>query len=119
MTYWIKTQMGEFKTTEEKLTDRLEFITALWSTRGIVDFEAGEYTIGHCKRNNGQHIPGQLYFEHNEEGEDHAGGLWFDGATLDDYDGTYCLPRAVGRALRDLGITVDDDCFSDDGPYNL
>ena len=101
----------EFKTPAEDLLDKLEFMTALWSTRGIVEIDTGEFTIGHVKRNNGDCIPGQLYFEHNGLGEDRAGGLWFDGATLDDYDGVFALPREVGRALIQLGITVDESCF--------
>jgi hypothetical protein len=116
MPYAYKLGLGEFKTQAEDLADKLEFMTALWSTRGIVEIDTGSFTIGHCTRNNGQCIPGQLWFEHNELGDECGGGLWFDGATLDDYDGTGCLPLEVGRFLRSLGIKVDDDCFGDLAP---
>lgn len=40
------------------------------------------------------------YFEHNELGEDSAGGLWFNNDELVDYDGVYALPVQVYDALR-------------------
>ncbi len=50
------------------------------------------------------------YYEHDEQGE--GGGLWFEATTavpsargmqLTDYDGRFCLPKAVAKALRDAG----------------
>ena len=119
MSYTVKRGLGEFRTRAEQMADNMEFLRALWSTRGICEFEAGPFTIGPVKHNNGSCVPGRAYFEHNEYGDECGGGLWFDGSELDDYDGVGCLPRAVGRALRELGITVDDSCFADQEPNDL
>ena len=51
------------------------------------------------------------YFEHNELGDNRGGGLWFDGLSLIDYDGVYCLPKEVIQALRDTGFYVDPEFF--------
>lgn len=41
------------------------------------------------------------YFEHNERGDDWAGGLWFDPfKELVDYDGVFELPSEVVNALK-------------------
>lgn len=103
--YFMKTRL-------ETVSDNLEFMTALWSTRGMCEFETANFTIGPVKANNGDCVPGRAYFEHNDAGDECAGGLWFDGDKLEDYDGTWCLPREVGEALRARGITVDDECFA-------
>ncbi len=51
-------------------------------------------------------------FEHNELGDECAGGLWFNegdnGVTLIDYDGVFELPEEVAEALRGKGIVVPD-----------
>ena len=40
------------------------------------------------------------YFEHNEIGDESAGGLWFDEQMqLVDYDGTFYLPTEVLNIL--------------------
>jgi hypothetical protein len=49
------------------------------------------------------------YFEHNYHGDEVAGGLWFDGKTLIDYDGTIQLPHEVIGALRQGGYIVDQE----------
>lgn len=52
------------------------------------------------------------FFEHNERGEDFAGGLWFDDSdfngdkALRDYDGVYTIPVVVLEALEQEGIEV-------------
>lgn len=48
------------------------------------------------------------YFEHNELGDEKAGGLWFDGLRLSDYDGVYELPRQVIAALINSGYQLED-----------
>jgi hypothetical protein len=48
------------------------------------------------------------YFEHNELGDEKAGGLWFDGDRLSDYDGVYELPRQVTAALINSGYQLED-----------
>lgn len=55
------------------------------------------------------------YFEHDELGEDSAGGLWFEDAEmgqlrLADYDGVFQLPREVVAGLRHGGFCVPEDC---------
>lgn len=53
------------------------------------------------------------YFEHNELGEDSAGGLWFDNnLILVDYDGVYFLPSEVKNALIKFGM-IDKECADD------
>jgi hypothetical protein len=58
------------------------------------------------------------YFEHNERGDESAGGLWFDRAegnsnvTLTDYDGVYDLPMEVRQQLIAWGVKLDG-CFYD------
>ena len=57
------------------------------------------------------------YFEHNELGDERAGGVWFEkvyhecpsGFYLDliDYDGVFALPNQVINALREAGYNVD------------
>jgi hypothetical protein len=55
------------------------------------------------------------YFEHVVFGDACGGGLWFEKEsyspvlTLTDYDGTFALPKAVIRALRDKGFIVPPD----------
>lgn len=60
------------------------------------------------------------YFEHEELGDEAAGGLWFARSDrsvpgfagkleLVDYDGMACLPKAVIEALRENGFIVDED----------
>jgi len=47
------------------------------------------------------------YFEHKEEGEFYAGGLWFDRTkTLTDYDGVFELPKEVITYLEDEGYNM-------------
>ena len=48
------------------------------------------------------------YFEHNELGDEKAGGLWFDGKRLSDYDGVFELPRQVTAALINAGYDLED-----------
>jgi hypothetical protein len=49
------------------------------------------------------------YFEHDIDGDERGGGLWFDEAkNLTDYDGMACLPKRVRDGLRELGFTVDN-----------
>lgn len=45
------------------------------------------------------------YYEHDDYGD--AGGLWFEGAHLIDFDGCSCLPRAVATALLKAGYQLE------------
>lgn len=36
-------------------------------------------------------------------------GLSFEGRTLTDFDGAFCLPKEVARLLRELGYVVPED----------
>lgn len=49
------------------------------------------------------------YFEHNELGDNCAGGLLFDGLRLIDYDGVFELPKEVIQALRGMSFYVGDE----------
>ena len=49
------------------------------------------------------------WFEHDELGDESGGGLWFDGDELMDYDGIFELPMPVIEAIRQLGLTVDEE----------
>ncbi len=54
------------------------------------------------------------YFEHDTEGDDCGGGLWFeslDGGVLAliDYDGVFELPHKVAEGLRALGYIVNEE----------
>ena len=54
--------------------------------------------------NEDTHVP--TCFEHNEEGDDWAGGLWIEGNKLVDYDGVSELPRGVIKTLRQLNYDL-------------
>lgn len=47
------------------------------------------------------------YFEHHRLGDESAGGLWFAGRKLIDYDGVFELPAEVKLTLRAAGYNVD------------
>ena len=50
------------------------------------------------------------YFEHEELGDECAGGLWFDGGKiLIDADGTSCLPKRVIEGLVEQGYCVPSE----------
>ena len=49
----------------------------------------------------------QLYFEHNRLGEDSAGGLWFEGKELVDYDVVFSLPKEVVEHLASMGYNME------------
>ena len=51
---------------------------------------------------------GYGYFEHNKLGDEKAGGLWFDGLRLSDYDGVFSLPQQVHTALVNAGFDLSD-----------
>ena len=61
-------------------------------------------------------INGRGYFEHNELGDESAGGLWFANngdfeMELQDYDGVFALPLEVYEALVNSGKFVIDSDF--------
>ena len=47
------------------------------------------------------------YFEHLMLGEDRAGGLWFDGKEIVDFDGVSELPKEVTGFLKENGYSGD------------
>jgi hypothetical protein len=54
------------------------------------------------------------YFEHHSEGDNQAGGLWFERLeggmlSLTDYDGMFELPGEVKAALLGMGFVVDEE----------
>ena len=49
------------------------------------------------------------YFEHNELGDDCAGGLLFEGNDLIDYDDVFELPKEVIQMLRDMDFYVGEE----------
>lgn len=63
------------------------------------------------------------YFEHDRQGMDYGGGLWFEGSSqnasgdagrkleLVDYDGVFQLPTEVFEALRNHGGFIVGDEF--------
>jgi len=55
------------------------------------------------------------YFEHHHQGDDYAGGLWFDDQReLIDYDGVFELPAEVCNFLKEKGFKVADEFYPDD-----
>jgi hypothetical protein len=57
--------------------------------------------------------PEALYGAWDHKDGSEGGGLWFellDDGRLDlvDYDGHWCLPKAVVKALRESGVSVDE-----------
>lgn len=52
------------------------------------------------------------YFEHNELGDESAGGIWFEDKEVSDYDGVFALPADVVKALRDNGFVVPPESAS-------
>ena len=58
-------------------------------------------------------LPDQEPHGFSRNGDDDAGGwLSLDGNTLDDFDGSFFLPKSVGAALIALGYDVSDDFFA-------
>jgi len=53
------------------------------------------------------------YFEHNTHGDEIAGGLWFEGNELVDYDGVFELPIEVVEALKanDIDVSQVEDTY--------
>lgn len=52
--------------------------------------------------------PGYIYFEHKEEGDYYAGGLWFDKENkLFDYDGVWDLDCEIIKFLESEGYNMD------------
>jgi len=51
--------------------------------------------------------PGYAYFEHDEEGDNYAGGMWFKNKELIDYDGVYDLPKELIIYLEQEGYNMD------------
>lgn len=49
------------------------------------------------------------YFEHKILGDDCAGGLWFYGKKLANYDGVYELPSEVATALIAEGFVLSEE----------
>ena len=47
-------------------------------------------------------------FEHNELGDEYAGGLWFKGKNLVDYDGVYALPKEIQQWLINNDYTFNN-----------
>lgn len=65
------------------------------------------FTVAVCTKT------GLGYFEHDEHGDAAGGGLWFSttGAKLElvDYDGVFCLPGRVIKALEQMDIVVPEE----------
>lgn len=55
--------------------------------------------------------PDRGYFEHDRRGDEHAGGLWFNGNDLIDFDGVHELPKEVRDALIADGFTSTEGCL--------
>ena len=53
------------------------------------------------------------YFEHNSHGDEVAGGLWFSGKELVDYDGVFELPGEVLDSLKLWGCIFEEVAFYD------
>lgn len=49
------------------------------------------------------------FAELSSEDYDAEIGFTFEGKTLIDFDGAFCLPREVARLLRELGYEVPED----------
>ena len=47
-------------------------------------------------------------FEHNGLGDEYAGGLWFKGKNLVDYDGVYALPKEIQQWLINNDYTFNN-----------
>lgn len=49
------------------------------------------------------------YFEHFSHGDEVAGGLWFSGKELIDYDGVFELPEEVVDSLKLWGCIFEEN----------
>jgi len=47
------------------------------------------------------------YFEHDEVGDDIAGGMWFNNKELVDYDGVFELPSEIIVLMESQGYNMD------------
>jgi len=48
-----------------------------------------------------------VYFEHDKEGDNDAGGMWFNNKELVDYDGVFELPKEVIEYMEKEGYNMD------------
>jgi len=48
-----------------------------------------------------------VYFEHDEIGDNHAGGMWFNNKTLVDYDGVFELPKEIIKYMEKEGYNMN------------
>ena len=90
-----------FRENFDKIFGKKEDLNILTTDEGKYTIEVNQVTL-------------RGWFEHNELGEDRAGGLWFaresDGTlTLVDADGVAVLPKRVVAALRAWGINVPSE----------
>ena len=76
------------------------------------EFIAGEFAVMI------DDVEGYGYFEHDRLGEEGgAGGLWFKGKELVDYDGVWALNKEIATALRERGYEVSWTCVDgEDAP---
>lgn len=52
------------------------------------------------------------YFEHHKYGDECGGGLWFESGELTDFDGTFVLPKEVGKALiKEFELEIDLELY--------
>jgi len=48
-----------------------------------------------------------VYFEHDKEGDNDAGGMWFNNKELVDYDGVFELPKEVIEYMEKEGYNMN------------
>jgi hypothetical protein len=48
-----------------------------------------------------------VYFEHNEVGDDYAGGMWFKNKELIDYDGVFELHSELIELMEKEGFNME------------
>lgn len=58
----------------------------------------------------------RLYFEHNTAGENNSICLYLEDGRIYDYDGAYCIPKRVGKWLKEQGYNV---LLDDDGMWDI
>ena len=96
--------MTTYELVEEITTE--EALALFEALKTVPDIETVNYTIG-FKDSSYDSNNTIGWFEHNEDGDEDGGGLWFEDGSLVDYDGTCGLSSEVIEALENAGFNMD------------
>tara|TARA_R110002153_G_C13242075_1_gene490811 strand:- start:469 stop:828 length:360 start_codon:yes stop_codon:yes gene_type:complete len=98
-----KMVQGEYSMTTYDLVEEITTENAIGlaeALKVIPEIETINYTINFKDSSYG-------WFEHNEDGDEDGGGLWFEDGSIVDYDGVFELSAEIIEALENAGFNMD------------